>query len=288
MLLAAPHPRLISTAELARLLDARTPLTVIDIREDVFTYLESHLPGAAYVHVEGLRATRDGLPSQLLSPAAYVELFTRLGIRIDRPVVIYSAGESRDIDATFLAWLLASFGHPAVYLLDGGYFAWQVEHRPLTQKYPPKVPGRFPSRPFRPEAVTLAELRAALGRPGTVLVDARSPEQYAGQAGAQLRRGHIPGAINHPWKSDLERREFGNVWKRPEELRASYEAQGITPDKDVIVYCNTGTEASHVHFALRYLLGYPRVRIYTGAWNEWSEREDLPVAAGAPRAAGGN
>ncbi|MFL5401442.1 MAG: rhodanese-like domain-containing protein [Gemmatimonadales bacterium] len=47
-----------------------------------------------------------------------------------------------------------------------------------------------------------------------------------------------------------------------------------------MVYCNSATEASHVHFTLRYLLGYPRVRIYVGSWTEWAEREELPIATG--------
>ena len=69
------------------------------------------------------------------------------------------------------------------------------------------------------------------------------------------------------------------------ELRAAYEAQGITPDKTVIVYCNTGTEASHAWFALKGLLGYPSVQVYVPSWTGWSEQEDLPVetAAGASR-----
>jgi len=72
--------------------------------------------------------------------------------------------------------------------------------------------------------------------------------------------------------------ELALVWKDAAALRAGYEVQGITPDQDIILYCNSGTEASHVFFALRYLLGYPRVRIYAGSWTQWSEREDLPVA----------
>ena len=67
------------------------------------------------------------------------------------------------------------------------------------------------------------------------------------------------------------------VWKSVNDLRAGYAAQGISPERDIILYCNSGTEASHVYFALRFLLGYPKVRIYTGSWTEWAEREDLPI-----------
>jgi thiosulfate/3-mercaptopyruvate sulfurtransferase len=70
------------------------------------------------------------------------------------------------------------------------------------------------------------------------------------------------------------------VWKNPAELRNGYTAQGITPDKNFIVYCNSTTEASHVHFTLRYLLGYPRVRIYVGSWTEWAEQVELPIEVG--------
>ena len=60
-------------------------------------------------------------------------------------------------------------------------------------------------------------------------------------------------------------------------------AQGITPDKDIIAYCNSATEASHVLFTLRYLLGFSRVRVYVGSWTEWAENAALPVARRAPR-----
>jgi thiosulfate/3-mercaptopyruvate sulfurtransferase len=113
-----------------------------------------------------------------------------------------------------------------------------------------------------------------------VLVDARPPDQYAGEAGAQMRRGHIPGAISHYWQDDLVQQGFGRVWKPAADLRASYVGQGITPDRDIIVYCNSSTEASHLHFALRNLLGYPRVRIYVGSWTEWAEKSELPIETG--------
>ncbi len=272
-------PKLVSTDSLARW-QAEGPVVLLDVRTDVFAYLKGHLPGAEYLNSETLRASEGGIPTRLLSGEAYRELFSRLGVAPDRRVVIYSAGESRNIDATFLAWLLAGFGQPQVYVLDGGFFKWQLEQRPVVQPYPRIPVTRFPDRPFHPETAGLDEVRRDV-RAGALLVDARPPDQYAGEAGAQIRRGHIPGAINHYWQDDLTQEGFGHVWKSLDQLRQAYAAQGITPDKNIIAYCNSATEASHVHFTLRYLLGYPRVRIYVGSWTEWAEDLELPVRTGA-------
>jgi thiosulfate/3-mercaptopyruvate sulfurtransferase len=252
---SATFPRLVSTDELARWQSERR-VVVLDVRTDVFTYLKGHLPAGAYR-----------------------ELFGRLGIAFDQPVVIYSAGETHNIDATFVAWLLAGFGHPQVYVLDGGFFKWQLEQRPVVQPYPRLPPTSFPDRSFRPESASLADVQAAM-RNGGLLVDARPPDQYAGEAGSQMRHGHIPGAINHYWQDDLTQEGFGHVWKSADELRRAYSAQGILPERDIIAYCNSATEASHVFFTLRYLLGYPRVRIYVGSWTEWAENASLPVESG--------
>jgi thiosulfate/3-mercaptopyruvate sulfurtransferase len=276
---AAAFPKLVSTEELARW-EAEGPVVVLDVRTDVFAYLKGHLPGAEYLNGETVRASEGGIPTRLLSAEAYRELFSRLGVDFSRPVVIYSAGESRNIDATFLAWLLAGFGHPQVYLLDGGFFKWQLEQRPVVQRYPRIPVTRFPERPFRPEAASLEAVKAGIPA-GTLLVDARPPDQYAGTAGAQMRHGHIPGAINHYWQDDLAQEGFGHVWRPVDELRRAYAAQGIAPERDIIAYCNSATEASHVYFTLRYLLGYPRVRIYVGSWTEWAEDSTLPLATGA-------
>jgi thiosulfate/3-mercaptopyruvate sulfurtransferase len=271
-----PPARLVSTDSLAAW-QKRGDVLLVDTRLDPFIYLKSHLPGAVYLTTETLRAANRGIPMQLLDGAQYRQIFSRIGIRWDRPVVVYSAGESRNIDATFLVWLLQSLGHRQVYLLDGGFFKWQLEQRPLAEHYPKLGPAPPAPGSFQPPRVPLDEMRRAVTARAATVVDARPPEQYGGKAGAQMRTGHIPGAINHYWQDDLQQEGFGHVWKPVAELRRSYEAQGITPDKDIILYCNSTTEASHVFFALHNLLGYPQVRIYTGSWTEWAEREDLPI-----------
>ena len=281
LVVLAQAPRLITTAELGDVLGQRdSNVSVIDVRDDVARYLESHIPRAVYLHAEELRAADRGVPNKLLGLVSYAALFSRLGIRPDRPVVIYSAGETRDIDATYLAWVLQGLGHPSVHVLDGGFGKWSLENRTVTRRYPLIEPTAFAPAAFTPDRATLDDVRAALTARDVVIVDARNPDQYAGRAGAQLRRGHIPGAVNHFWQGDLTKVDFATVWRWSDELRASYAAQGITPDKTIIAYCNGGLESSHVYFALHSLLGYPRVRVYDGSFTEWAERLELPVSDG--------
>jgi thiosulfate/3-mercaptopyruvate sulfurtransferase len=289
-IVAGPAVRhtLISTDSLAALVP-KGEVTLIDARSDVSLYLKSHIPGAAYINSESMRSMAGGVPNLILPAESYVTLFSRLGIRRDRPVVIYSAGETRDIDATYLSWILTGFGVPQVALLDGGFSKWELESRPTVQRYPDPVAGAFAEGSFVPGRATLDDIRDYLRRRAgsgekdagaTVLVDARPPDQYGGSAGVQMRHGHIPGAISHPWAADMNE-GLAHTFKSPDDIRAGYVAQGVTPDKDIIAYCNGGLESSHLYFALHDLLGYPHVRVYDGSWTEYAAHADLPVATGS-------
>jgi thiosulfate/3-mercaptopyruvate sulfurtransferase len=271
---------LIPTEELARRI-ARDEVTVIDARSDLNGYLANHLPGARYLHYETLRALTDGVPAGVLTQASYTEIWSRLGIRRDRPVVVYASGDAGNFNATFVAWLLAGFRQEEVYLLDGGYTKWAAENRPLSREYPAVAAGSYQAIGFVPDLITGEHVSRSLGQDWSVLVDVRPADQYAGTSGAQARRGHIPGAISHFWMDDLEKSPAGTVWKSPEALRAAYTAQGILPDKRIVLYCNTGTEASHAYFALRFLLGYPQVEVYVPSWTEWAGRDQYPVEVSA-------
>jgi thiosulfate/3-mercaptopyruvate sulfurtransferase len=269
--------RIISTDELAALIADENPVSIIDLRSDFNGYLEGHITGASYLHYENLRATNGGVPADVLPAESYATLFSRLGLSLERPVVIYSNAAGPNFNATFLAWVLNGFGHPEVYLLDGGYEKWLAENRPTTRAYPTVEETSFAADGFRPDRATRRLVEWSLDNDGMVIVDVRPEAQYAGRAGAQMRRGHIPGAVNHVWSSDLVAHGSTRVWKPVDELRAGYEAQGITPDKHVILYCNTGTEASHVYFALRNLLGYANVDVYFPSWTDWAAVESLPI-----------
>jgi thiosulfate/3-mercaptopyruvate sulfurtransferase len=269
-------PRLISTQELAEL-SAKGNVSIVDLRSDLNEYLKGHIPEAVYLHYESLRIGKSGVPAAMLSGDSYAALFSRLGLRKDRPVVIYSAGDANNFYASFAAWVLAGFDHPSVFILDGGYEKWVKEQRTTARQYPKITTTSFPAKPFNLKMVSLETVKRAVEKKDAVLVDARPLDQFEGKAGAQMRLGHIPGAIHHFWASDLVQTEAGKTWKSVDDIRASYEKQGVTPDKDVIVYCNTGTEATHLYFALRNILGFPRVNVYVPSYTEWAAQEELPV-----------
>ena len=153
------------------------------------------------------------------------------------------------------------------------------EKLPAIQEYPSLSPNKFFGKAIRE---TLAEKKWVLDRltaKNVVIVDARFPRQYSGEEGEEIRRGHIPGAKNVFWETTLEGDEV-KVWKKKEDLERLFAESGVTKDKEVIVHCRTGREASHVYFTLKYVLGFSRVRLYRGSWVEWSADKNLPVKIG--------
>ncbi len=96
------------------------------------------------------------------------------------------------------------------------------------------------------------------------------------QEGAQ-RKGHIAGAKSIPWGKAVK--EDG-TFKSPEELRALYGEQGVTPDKKVAAYCRIGERSSHTWFVLTQLLGYDNVKNYDGSWTEWGSLVGVPIEVG--------
>jgi thiosulfate/3-mercaptopyruvate sulfurtransferase len=216
---------------------------------------------------------------------------TTRGIDPKRPLVVYEDSES-GVRAARAFWFLEYFGHPDVRVLDGGFQAWKSAGLPVETgeaRTPPR--GAWPddgSTERRED--TLAGWREVLavsksapshapgggvrGReaPGAIL-DTRSEDEYRGTTKRANRAGAIPNAIHVEWKDNLD---ACGRFKPAADLRRMYEAKGISPDREVISYCQGGYRAAHGYLALR-LLGYPRVRNYVASWGEWGNRDELPV-----------
>ena len=271
------HPRLIETGELVEVMN-HPSIRIVDLRSSLDDYLKGHIPNAVYLHFENLRVPRNGIPAQLPEKISLEKIMgDYLGISNDMWVVLYS--EKSNPNATYLLWTLDHLGHKKVGILNGGWEKWVGEKLPQTQAYPPLSSKKFFGRI---KGENLAEKKWVLGRLSArngVIIDARSPKQYSGEEGEEIRKGHIPGARNVFWETTLEGDEV-KVWKKKEDLEKLFAESGVVKQKEVIVHCRTGREASHLYLTLKYVLGFPNVRLYRGSWVEWAADQNLPVKMG--------
>ncbi|MEM4284109.1 MAG: sulfurtransferase [Candidatus Caldarchaeum sp.] len=260
-------PTLVSTEWLAvHLNDAR--LRIVDARPSLSAYLQGHIPNAIYLNTETLRISREGIPAQMLPPERLAEILGAIGIGNQHTVVVYSSGAEGDYfaHAAYIAFVLEWLGHKSVGILDGGFEKWQAEGRPITQQLPRLPPTRFKPRP---DPTLLADWKQALqaSRERTAqLIDARSPQIF--------QKGHIPTASNMFLRDNLTGEKV-LTWRSKEEIAERLRAAGVDPQKPIITYCTSGREASQLWFTLRYVLGLPNVRLYSGSWVDWSAR-NLP------------
>jgi thiosulfate/3-mercaptopyruvate sulfurtransferase len=271
------RPRLIESGELANGI-THPLLRIVDLRTSFSDYLKDHLPMAVYLHFENLRVPRNGIPGQIPDRIFLEKIFGEyLGISNDMWVVFYS--EKSNPNATYLAWALDFLGHKRAGVLNGGWEKWVAEKLPTTQEFPTLQPKKFFGKVIQESVADKKWVESRLSAKNGILVDARSPKQYSGEEGEEIRKGHIPGARNLFWEATLEGEEV-RTWKKREDLERIFSDAGISRNKEILVYCRTGREASHVTFTLKHVLDFPHVRLYRGSWVEWSSFKNLPVKTG--------
>lgn len=245
-------------------------LRVIDVRAGE-AYAMGHIPGARHFPVYGVN-TYDTDEAPLRS---FVEMWAFLlslrGVAADHTIAVY--GELSGMKAARAYWFVEYLGHDGVHLLDGGFQGWVRAGLPVVRDAEPPAPTAFRYQAVPGRVATYRDVLAAIDDPERVILDTRSPEEFRGTDRRAKRGGAVPSAVPLDWVAHLT--PEGEM-KPADELRDLFEAIGVTPDKEVIAYCNTGYRSAHAYLALR-LLGYPRVKNYVGSWQEWANRDELPV-----------
>ncbi len=246
---------------------------VVDMRSAATAYPGGHVPGAVYLSPVAIRVA-DRPPTFLPTPQEFEALMAKLGIGDATRVVVYD--ERGGIYAARLWWILNYFGHPNVALMNGGWVKWTAEQRAVEQAAPMPAAARFTARPQPKWLATAADVVSAIDKPGVKIVDARTAAEIEGKDLRGIKRGgFVASSVPVYWEDllDAQKRTF----KPADELKQIYEGRGILASHEVIAYCQVGMRASVDLFAL-HLIGYDKLRNYYGAWEEWGNREDLPVA----------
>ena len=238
------------------------------------SYLARHIPGAVYARLHedlssqpGIDRGRHPVPSL---ETLEIKLSAR-GIARHKQVVAYD--NSGGTFAARLWWLLNYAGHTRVAVLDGGLNAWKQAGYELQNGDNQAVAESFKATLNTRALVRLHEVDTV-----PRLIDSREPDRYTGKTEPIDRvAGHIPGAVNHFWKNNLD---AGGRFLNPERLRLVFqELYNGTRAEDAVFYCGSGVSACHNLLAAVHA-GYPLPRLYAGSWSEWCSNPARPVSRG--------
>ena len=245
-------------------------LILIDTRP-AEKFAQGHIPGAVHFDLFGLSLV-DTSPAPLKAFMYMINHVLEMrGVDLDKEVVFYE--ENSGVRAARGLWFLEYFGHQNVHVLDGGIQAWIESGYPVsTEALSPKA-AQFKTAERRELLATVEDVLHSLNQKTICIVDTRSDDEYMGRTIRAARGGAVPGAVHLEWVNNLDSK---GRYKPAPELRQMYSRLGVTPDKEVIPYCQGGYRSAHTYLALR-LIGFPKVRNYLGSWGEWGNRLDLPI-----------
>lgn len=235
-------------------------------------YAEEHIPGSVFIDWSVDITHPDAeVKAQIAPPERFAERMAISGIGNDTDVVIVDHAGGHF--ATRLWWALRYYGHERVAVLDGGFNRWKRLELPVDAKAP--VVARSTFTPVVRESLIsdAEEVLKSVESGDRQIVDARDAGQYSGKIQRGSRGGHIPTAKHLPISVLFT---GDGRWKSGDEIRQVATNAGVDPSAPVTAYCNGGVTATALLFGL-HRAGAMDISNYDGSWNEWGEREELPV-----------
>ncbi len=248
---------------------ARADLRLLDASPTQL-YAANHIPGAVSVDLYSY-----GVKERPVAETQ--ELFQSWGVSPGETIVLYDQGGS--MLATWLFFALESHGFPAqnLLVLDGGLAKWQEAGLPVTKEATPApTRGSFQiQEPAEEVKAELPEFLTASGdTAGNALVEALGADWHFGEVLNFDRAGHIPHAILLP-SADFYQPD--KTFKSPQEIQRMVTYLGIRPEQAIYSHCGGGVAATVPYFALKFLLDYPRVKVYSGSQLDWlNDERELP------------
>lgn len=258
--------------ELVKIVDCRFEMGNPELGKK--QYEESHIPGAVYFDIEkdlSGPVQKHGGRHPLPDIEILRDKLESVGITRETTVVAYDSGTCEN--AARLWWLLSYLGHERVFVLDGGYEAWMNCEFPTDNQTPSFDTSEFEIYLQTNMLADYQEVREVVEglQPDTVLMDSRAKERYLGiEEPIDSVAGHIPGAVNYPWKHNFQDDHFKKIKNQQERF---HELPLYTP---IIVYCGSGITATPNYLGLRQA-GYQNVKLYAGSYSDWISYEDSPI-----------
>ena len=277
---------LISVAQLQTLQAQGTPLKVFDCTFDLMNpatghaqFVEQHIAGATHADLDQHLATHEdairvnGGRHPLPQREVFAAWLQSVGVNNDTQVVVYDRNGMNYCGR--LWWMLKWCGHDSVAVLDGGLQAWATAGGAIASGEATTQPaGNFALREPLVALVDTATVSAHLNNGTQTIVDARGAPRYRGEVEPlDPVAGHIPGALNRPFNTNLNAAGF---FKSADELRAEFAVLlGSAKAENVVHHCGSGVSAVPNVLAME-VAGLGRTALYAGSWSEWCNTPGLP------------
>ena len=262
---------IITAKDFKSLLKKQENLTIVDASKSKL-YKKAHIKGAINLPYKKLNVKKEKseIKGLLKSPEELAKLLGEKGISDKDFIVVYDEGSQKYSSRVY--WVLKYLGAKDVKILHKDNTTWRKARLPLTSS-PTKTDAKtFEVNVNNDILATMDFVEKNLNNDNVILIDARGKLEYAGipdEKKNKYSKGHLPGAINIPYKKVLNE---DKSFKSKEEMQKLADANGFTPDKTYVVYCKTGVKAAVVFVALKNILEYPDVKLYDGAYLEWEHK----------------
>ena len=240
-------------------------------------YSQGHIPGAVGVPAWVSKAFADDTKRQASSIPRMERTLSEMGIGNDSHVIVY--GDPRNTHWNAVAfWALELFGCNSTSMkctvgyFDGGVDGWKADGGTLDQAVPAVKPAKFKATESKRRATADEVVRISQGKSKAVIIDVRTPGEYAGTDVRSLRGGHIPRAVNIDYAKNFDPATFRML--PLDQLQSIY--KDVPKNSRVIVHCQTGQRGSYTYLVLR-ALGYQNVANYDDGWRVYGSDLKLPV-----------
>ena len=253
---------------------ANKNLVIIDVANEK-DFNRGHIPNAHRIEMGQLR--KQVGKHQLMRSADELEkLFRSLGVNTNSDVIIYGQNKKKEsLKSAYTALSLINMGHNSVSILDGGFVEWTYEDFLQEKKTVPVVEGNFKAAPRNDIMVDRSYVEKNIGK--LPMLEARPAAFYYGtvQSGGVARRGHIKGAMSSFWKDKFTE---DDMLQTPGILDEIFiKGYGLSSQKEVILYCTGGLEASMNWYILHQHMNFTKAKMYDASMREWGNLDKTPM-----------
>ncbi len=231
-------------------------------------YVAGHIDGAINIPMSAL-VVSEPYKNMLASDKQVAQVMSAAGVTENDTLLVYDS--NNNMSAARIQWTLNMYSNFNVKVVSGGLNALEKAGRDIVSTVTTLEAAEYVAGDKQKKlVVTIDYLNILLDKDdgNAVIIDTRSQEEFY--------EGTIPGSVNieYIW-NNYASGEYKNV----RDLQSTYIKKEMLPDpeKTYILFCKTSVRATQTYSAMKDM-GFEDVRIYDGAWLEWTDVNGEPDA----------